>query len=98
MATDGEEMRGIGGWQGKQEALEVGMDSHRGAVSRKVKECKLGFRKFPKYSGMELRAQLLSRGQVALPPSLREGRRVGSCPGGDGVAQGTQAAPVAPGE
>lgn len=55
------------------------MDSHGGAVSRKVKECKPGFRKFPKYSGMELRAQLLSRGRVALPPSLREGRRVGSC-------------------
>ena len=55
------------GWKGKQEALEAGAESHGGAVSRKVQECKLGFRKFPKYSGME--AQSSAAPQRARSPS-----------------------------
>lgn len=51
------------------------MESHGGAVSRKVKKCKLGFRKFRKYSGME--AQHSCSARVAFPPCLREVRRAG---------------------
>lgn len=60
------------GWKGKQEALEDGVESHRGAVSRKVKECKLGFRKFPKYSGMETQSTAAQQ-RVSGPSSSPKG-------------------------